>query len=70
MGFMRRLEALERQLLPDDKGEVGVVGIYDPQTGQLLNPVSLGATVVIMLPDNGRGDNDGQSKLAVAAGRK
>lgn len=70
MGFMKRLEALERQLLSDDKGEVGVVGIYDPQTGQMLTPTPRGATVVILMPDNGRGGDDGQSKLAAAAGRK
>lgn len=70
MGFMKRLEALERQLLSDDKGEVGVVGIYDPQTGQLLTAVPRGATVAILLPDNGRGGEDGQSKLAAATGSK
>ncbi len=70
MGFMRRLEALERQLLPDDTEDVGVVGIYDPQTGQQLTPTPRGATVVILLPDNGRGGNDGQSKLVAATGSK
>lgn len=51
----QRLQALERTTEATAQPQSAVV-IYDAKTGQELTPRPASARVIVLLPDNGRGD--------------
>lgn len=53
----RRVAELERAGV---SASTAAVVVYDLATGRPLRPVPTGATVVVWLPDNRRGEDDGR----------